>query len=589
MKARIVLFVLQVLTAGVLAQNPADSTVYSLDGDLSELLGKTHGSRTPILTPFYEWGLRRLDSTTVYNRLHRIDSLARAHNDRDLELEVDLMDIHYYAYRNYFPSEVPINMLLELNEVAKKEGAVWLEIRCQSLLGNYYFNGLHEYEQGSEYFERVVVLLNDFTVDEFPLKMECLYQAGLAYYVFRDYENALGLFREAMQLYRPRENDYYLIQGLNTLALTHQRLGQLDSAAHYFERLHQYAIETDNMAWQGITDGNLGRLYVEQGRIDEAIPLFEHEVEVATVQESWVNAGAAYTDLGEIWLERGQFDDAREAGRLATEYIFRSGDYGNKGNLYKLLAKLAALDNEPQRSARYVDSAMAVSDSLERKWSSLKLMRARQRVSMEQRKAAVEAERQAKAREVLIRNVIIGALVLLLIIGLLIYRTARLRSKAKAQELAAQKQAALAELEHFKTSIIEKNELIEDIRANLDSLHAQVHAGSGSGAPVDPTADNMAIQQLVQSTLLTEDGWRDFAILFEQVYTGFFDRLKQRWPNLTPAETRFLALSRLKLQNREMASMLGVGTDAIRQVKSRLKKKIGLDAADSFEALAETI
>ena len=142
MKPWIAFAVCQLCAVLAFAQMPPDTTVYSLNGDLTELLGKTHGTRTPILTPFYEWGIRRLDSVTVYNRLHRLDSLAEAHNDRDLALEVDLMDIHYYAYRSYFPSEVPINMLVELNKVATEEGVPWLEIRCQSLLGNYYFNGL---------------------------------------------------------------------------------------------------------------------------------------------------------------------------------------------------------------------------------------------------------------------------------------------------------------------------------------------------------------------------------------------------------------------------------------------------------------
>lgn len=582
-------FIAFMLAVQAFAQLPRAPETYALKADPA-LVNKTHGERTLLLTPFYEWGIRHLDSVAIFEQLHSVDSMAAAHNDLDLALEVRLMKIHYYTYRDRFPPEVPITMLKELNELAQREGAVWLEIRCQSLLGNYHFSNLKEYEQAFEYFERTILLLEDFSLEAFPLKMECLYQAGLAHYTFRDYAEALTLFREAMENYRPRENDFYLRQGLNTLALTHQKLNQLDSASKYFRQLESYCQSVDNQMWVAISQGNLGRVYHQQGKLEEAIPLLEQESRVALELGNWGLAGSANVDLGELWLEQGAYDKARQCGALANDYLKKSSARSSSHGLYKLLAKLAALDGQPHLSARYVDSAMAVSDSLEHTWTSVKLMRAKQRVAMEQQKAAIEHERQAKEREVLARNAIIALLVLLLVIGLLVFRTSRLRSKNKAQALAAQKAAALQELEHFKVSVVEKNVLIDDIRAKLEVLNQQVLEESNSGAAsAASTVNAIALEQLLEVTLLTEEGWQDFVLLFEQVHTGFFDRLSARWSNLTPAETRFLALSRLKLCNREMASMLGVGTDAIRQVKSRLRKKIGLATADSLTELVDSI
>ena len=88
--------------------------------------------------------------------------------------------------------------------------------------------------------------------------------------------------------------------------------------------------------------------------------------------------------------------------------------------------------------------------------------------------------------------------------------------------------------------------------------------------------------------MLTDDDWKNFVRLFDTVHEGFLNRLKEKLPGLSPAETRFVALSKLRLNNKEMAAMLGVSTDAIRQTRSRLKRKLNLiDEAleDSLEKI----
>ena len=80
---------------------------------------------------------------------------------------------------------------------------------------------------------------------------------------------------------------------------------------------------------------------------------------------------------------------------------------------------------------------------------------------------------------------------------------------------------------------------------------------------------------------LTEDDWNEFRNLFEKVQVGFFDKLKQRFPDLTPSEQRLLALMKLKLSKREMAGMLGIAPDSIKKTRQRIRKKINVpdDAA----------
>src|SRR5205085_12283299 len=104
-----------------------------------------------------------------------------------------------------------------------------------------------------------------------------------------------------------------------------------------------------------------------------------------------------------------------------------------------------------------------------------------------------------------------------------------------------------------------------------------------------PEPDSDLLRLLQNSVLLTDEHWRNFSRLFEKVHRGFFQRLKEKLPGLSPAETRFTALIKLQLSNKEMANMLGVGTEAMRQIRSRLKKKLNSEAEEGIEELVEKI
>ncbi|MBK7696865.1 MAG: hypothetical protein IPI30_21885 [Saprospiraceae bacterium] len=106
---------------------------------------------------------------------------------------------------------------------------------------------------------------------------------------------------------------------------------------------------------------------------------------------------------------------------------------------------------------------------------------------------------------------------------------------------------------------------------------------------VELTANDQDLENLRVKTILTEGEWVKFKELFERVHTGYFTRLKSRFPGLTQGEIRFFALIKLSFTNKDMAATLGVGPGAIRTMKSRLLKKLDLDGKLSLEEVVEEI
>ena len=134
-------------------------------------------------------------------------------------------------------------------------------------------------------------------------------------------------------------------------------------------------------------------------------------------------------------------------------------------------------------------------------------------------------------------------------------------------------------LNAYVDTIKEKTTLIEYLESEVNNLKKLVLDAPGDGK----IASNR--EKLIMSTILTDQEWQQFRILFERVYPGFSYRLKETYPELSPAETRFLFLTKLDLSPREMACMLGISVDAIHKLRYRLRKKLKMEEYTSFKTV----
>jgi DNA-binding CsgD family transcriptional regulator len=131
---------------------------------------------------------------------------------------------------------------------------------------------------------------------------------------------------------------------------------------------------------------------------------------------------------------------------------------------------------------------------------------------------------------------------------------------------------AQQQLKGLTNIIVEKNHLIEQLELENKNIE-----------------NNESLIELQNLTILTDEQWNEFKNAFEKVHQGFLNNLKNKIANLTPAETRLLALAKLKLTTKEMASSLGVTTQAIRTAWYRLRTKLNLSNEISLEEFVETI
>ena len=217
---------------------------------------------------------------------------------------------------------------------------------------------------------------------------------------------------------------------------------------------------------------------------------------------------------------------------------------------------------------RYLQLYNTLHDSIERAIANSRLEISRLRLDNQSSVFEIhelQKEKDAKARE---RNFIIAAIVLIALGALLMLNRQRLKFRyeqqlAFQQKAAAEKEVAAAkdQLNMFTQSIIEKTKLIERLEQEVGSK------------PFTDEQQKLA-NELSNQTILTEEDWEKFKKLFEKIYPGFFLKLKEMVPDITPAEQRMAAFSRLHLNTKQMASMLGISPDSVYKIKQRLRKRL---------------
>lgn len=90
------------------------------------------------------------------------------------------------------------------------------------------------------------------------------------------------------------------------------------------------------------------------------------------------------------------------------------------------------------------------------------------------------------------------------------------------------------------------------------------------------------LPDLLKSHLMTEENWIGFKQAFIEEFPLFYDNLKTYYPELTEYNLRVIFLTKLQLNNHEIASTLGVSYDAVKKAKQRLRKKVEEPSVEDF-------
>jgi len=165
--------------------------------------------------------------------------------------------------------------------------------------------------------------------------------------------------------------------------------------------------------------------------------------------------------------------------------------------------------------------------------------------------------------------------ILTLISGLIIIILVFSRHRIKAKKVFLEKQSIEKELE-FKNkeltinlmSLMKKNEMLADISTNL----VEIEKGAKT------TETKMALSMISKKIRHSSDDkiLKEFSARFQEVHSGFYGTLLQRYPDLTQNELKLCAFLRLNMSSKDISELTGQSIFALENGRYRLRKKLGI-------------
>ena len=473
----------------------------------------------------------------------------------------------------YRVSQIAQSKIQSLYEKTMNEaylsGDNMLVAQASIICGQVYYS-LQKFELAVTYTMNGLELNEKLGIENSPYDYQVV---GELFYKIREYGECVKNSSKAFKIWesgKEQPDSIRMMFSSNTAALGYHRQQQYDSAFFWYQTSLKIATALKLNVWNGIIGGNMGQIFYEQKKYDTALVLFQTDTKFSKEEKLYDNAAnslqwAARTQLrlGNTAIALQYVREALSLLEVIPEMFYLRNTYYAATDVFKTMG---VYDSAFYYNAKYA----ALNDSLERVIALSGVAVSKARANDEKSRYSIQALQKEKEKQVFQRNILIAMIVLLGIVAFLVITRQRLKAKLQVERMEQEKQrmqqemsSAREQLTMFTENIVEKTSLIE-------KLEEQV---KGNGVSAE---QNLLITELSQQTILTEDDWLKFKSLFEKIYPSFFQKLKENSAEITVAEQRMAALTRMQLTSKQMAAMLGISVDSVHKTRQRLRQRLQL-------------
>lgn len=285
-------------------------------------------------------------------------------------------------------------------------------------------------------------------------KAKLLYHLGSIYRNSDEYNEAIWLFRQSINIRDPQNNYSWSALSTSNIGNTYRDMNVLDSALFYNQLAHNMAIESKKGWLITLTLKDLGRTYKKMGDFQMALYYFNESFKNVNNVTQTINY---YIDVSQTYQQIGKPDSC-------IYYALKSYEVAQNSGIYSYVIKASALlgaiyeKTDLQKSLYFNKMTITYKDSLEylRRRTALDAI-----VDFDEQQRQYElAEAKAKFQNRLRMNAFMGITFTLFVIAIFSFIIIRRKQKAKqkiesafnqlkstqSQLIQAEKMASLGEL-----------------------------------------------------------------------------------------------------------------------------------------------
>ncbi len=368
------------------------------------------------------------------------------------------------------------------------------------------------------------------------------------------------------------------------------RSEEYDSAIFYLRLASNHYEKTNRVRLWGSSHRLLGKVYLDTEQFDSA--RYYLNSAISKLEEINYVRGLAevYHLYGTSLQKAGQVNEAASWTRKGMDLNQQAGLMHHYRMGLLQLHEIQISKNEFESALTNYKEYQALTDSIfsEERLARIDELEQQFESALKDHEIAILKKETEYAR--LMQTSLGSGLLLLLIIGGVLYRlqvnkrtlteTELEMQKQKQERLSKEVEFKNKEIMNFAVQITQRNELMEKLDEQVGEIRGK-HA-------YDPR-DLQQVADLVKVNLNLSRQREDFHSHVESVYDTFFNKLEERFPDLSESEKRLSALLRINLSSKEIASIVNISPKSVDMNRYRLRKKLGLDSEENIQQFLRQI
>lgn len=327
-------------------------------------------------------------------------------------------------------------------------------------------------------------------------------------------------------------------------------------------------------------EGNYIEYYLAKNNLEKA----KEHIALADAQKELTDAPEYYNTIlllpkALYYKKSGQYNKAK---KILTKLIAKKKNINDVNTYIKAERRIAILyaeEKEYKKAYEHAIKYLEASDSLENEIKTNTFLYYQSQFETERKdndifkkEAAIKLLEKDKIIAKNKRDVLWIVIAFIIMLSTVILYGVWKQGKEKRKELAAKIIQNKKELEAYTKLLIEKSKTQQSLSKEIENLKEEI----GAQQSVEKLQDLTAIK------ILTNEDWYEFKEKFKTVYPNFFASIKNKGFELTKAEERLIAMEKLYLDTKEIASMLAISQDSVTRSRSRLRKKINAPKGSSL-------
>lgn len=423
---------------------------------------------------------------------------------------------------------------------------------------------------------------------------------AIGYQNVGEQDSAILYYQRCVEIASQLPDSTWASSALNNMGMALQKMGRNDSALGLYRRALSMLDEANPVQWEFATHvrDNLGDALMRAGRVREALAVFEQNLEILHDQRKADHFKAGLRTV-HCFLALGRQDAAAQELDFLKTNLWRLNVNAQGQFLQPMLEAdiaVAAAQQDWREAFFKLESLSQIRDSTQRSNMDVniatlegllldKTAQYQRELGLIQKNAEAST---AKSKFQTLLSLSGGLLLGLLLLTLLIsYRRRAERNRARHEYETYQRE--LAEMS-LKNERLEKAQLVQELEMRQRDITDYALVYSQRKKILEEVLEGLKQikrspnpERSLQDLMIALKGKMDGEGLLhleaqhiEQVNHAFFDKLRQRFPNLGSSELELCGMIRLGYSAKDIAAIRNIAPASVRIAKTRMKKKMGL-------------